>query len=108
MLLKGHPSLVAARGQQTLANITGHSGLATGGTGDTLAGICAGLLAQTHDPRMAAALALFYGGLAAEMAGRGRGLLPRDVAEAVPAALPATQSAGRSFPGIIADLPAAR
>lgn len=87
VLLKGAPSMVAAPGEPTLVNPTGHSGVATGGMGDTLAGVAGALLAVGLPPREAAALALFYAGRAAELAGRGRGLLPRDVAEALPSAL---------------------
>jgi hydroxyethylthiazole kinase-like uncharacterized protein yjeF len=87
VLLKGMPSLVAAPGETILANVAGHSGIATGGMGDTLAGIAGAFLAQGCSPGDAAALALFFSGRAAQLAGGGRSLLPRDVAEALPAAL---------------------
>ena len=110
VLLKGSPSLMAAPGEPTLINVAGHSGIATGGMGDVLAGVAGALLAQGADPRAAAALALFYGGRSAEIAGRGRSLLPRDVAEALPAALAEPERAGPDLdlPGILLDLPAAR
>jgi NAD(P)H-hydrate epimerase len=89
VLLKGAPSLVASAGSPTLVSVAGHSGIATGGMGDTLSGVTGALLALCRDPHVAAGLGLWYCGRAAEIAGRGlgRGLLPRDVAEHVPAAM---------------------
>ncbi|HEX8213500.1 MAG TPA: NAD(P)H-hydrate dehydratase [Longimicrobium sp.] len=110
MLLKGSPSLVAETGSPTLVNVAGHSGIATGGMGDVLSGIAGALVAVGAAPREAAALALFHAGRAAEIAGRGRGLIPRDVAEALPSALcdrPA-ETSDLGLPGITLDLPPAR
>lgn len=110
VLLKGSPALVAAPGKATLINVAGHSGIATGGMGDVLAGVAGALLAQGASPRAALALALFYAGRAAEIAGRERSLLPRDVTEALPAALadPGTAASPMALPGVILDLPPAR
>lgn len=107
VLLKGWPSLVAAPGQPVLVNTTGHAGIATGGMGDTLAGVAGAFLARGTPPAEAAALALFFAGRAAEIAGAGRPLLPHDVAEALPDALarPARGSA-LPLPGLLLDLPA--
>jgi ADP-dependent NAD(P)H-hydrate dehydratase / NAD(P)H-hydrate epimerase len=87
VLLKGAPSMVAAPAARTLVAVAGHSGVGTGGMGDTLAGVAGALLAAGAEPRVAAALALQLSGRAAEIAGRGRSLLPRDVAERLPDAL---------------------
>jgi len=87
VLLKGAPSVVAASGAPTMVNASGHSGIATGGMGDTLAGVAGALLAVGVQPRDAGALALWLCGRAAEVAGRGRSLLPRDVAEHLDVAL---------------------
>jgi len=87
VLLKGAPSLVASAGQPTLVSVGGHSGIATGGMGDTLSGVTGAFLALCGNPRIAAGLGLWYCGRAAEIAGRGRGLIPRDVSDAVPDAL---------------------
>lgn len=110
VLLKGSPSLVAEAGTPTLVNVAGHSGIATGGMGDVLSGVAGALLAVGVVPRESAALALFYAGRAAEIAGRGRGLLPRDVADALPDAL--SESTGPDsdlgYPAITLDLPRAR
>jgi ADP-dependent NAD(P)H-hydrate dehydratase / NAD(P)H-hydrate epimerase len=108
VLLKGAPSLVAAPGRPTRVNVTGHSGLATGGNGDVLSGVAGAFLALGMDPADAAAAALYFAGRAAEIAGRSRGLLPTDVAAALPAALleePA-DAGGGDLPGVFLDLPA--
>ncbi len=110
VMLKGWPSLVAAPGEPTLVNVAGHSGIATGGMGDVLAGVAGALLAQGAGPQVALVLALFYSGRAAEIAGRGRSLLPRDVTEALPMALAGAGSAAPPLvlPGVILDLPPPR
>jgi NAD(P)H-hydrate epimerase len=109
VLLKGAPSLVAQTGDPTLVSVSGHSGIATGGMGDTLSGITGAFLALCGDPRIAAGLGLRYSGRAAEIAGRGRGLIPRDVSDAVPDALleapPAESPLGVA--GVTLDLHAA-
>lgn len=87
VLLKGAPSVVAAPGEPALVSVAGHSGLATGGNGDVLSGVCGAFLARGMRPRDAAGAALCFAGRAAELAGRGAGLIPRDVADALPAAL---------------------
>lgn len=108
VLLKGAPSLVAAPGEAALVGTAGHSGIATGGMGDTLAGIAGALLGMGCPPRDAAALGLFLAGRAAEAAGRGRSLLPRDVAEALPEAYAAVDREPEPpVPAAVFDLPAA-
>ena len=103
VLLKGSPSLVAAEGAPVLVSVAGHSGIATGGMGDTLSGVTGAFLALARDPRIAAGLGLWYCGRAAEIAGRGRGLMPRDVAEAIPSAL-LESPALSDIAGILLDL----
>jgi ADP-dependent NAD(P)H-hydrate dehydratase / NAD(P)H-hydrate epimerase len=106
VLLKGAPSIVARLGEPTLVNLTGHSGVATGGMGDTLSGIAGAFAAAGATPAEAGALALHFAGRAAELAGRGRGLLPRDVAESLPTALLATPPPDRlQRADVILDLP---
>jgi ADP-dependent NAD(P)H-hydrate dehydratase / NAD(P)H-hydrate epimerase len=107
VLLKGAPSLVLAPGQRVLANVAGHSGIATGGMGDTLAGVAGALLAVGCSPYEAGALALHFTGRAAELAGRGRSLLPRDVADHLADAFAAPDPVGDTgLPEVILDLPA--
>ncbi|HEX8903244.1 MAG TPA: NAD(P)H-hydrate dehydratase [Longimicrobiaceae bacterium] len=109
VLLKGAPSLAAAAGEATLVSVSGHSGIATGGMGDTLSGVTGAFLALCRDPRIAAGLGLWYCGRAAEIAGRGRGLIPRDVSSSVPAALLESPSTGSELgiPALTLDLHAA-
>jgi NAD(P)H-hydrate epimerase len=110
VLLKGSPSLVAAPGRATLVNVAGHSGLATGGNGDVLSGVIGAFLARGMEPADAAGAGLYFAGRAAEIAGRGRGLIPRDVADALPDALleEAEAESALGLPGILLDLPPAR
>ncbi|HEV2147553.1 MAG TPA: NAD(P)H-hydrate dehydratase [Longimicrobiaceae bacterium] len=108
VLLKGAPSLVAAPGEPTLVSVAGHSGIATGGMGDTLSGVAGALLGMGCSPREAGAIGLFLSGRAAEIAGRGRSLLPRDVDAALPNAYAALAADERSeLPAALFDLRAA-
>lgn len=109
VLLKGTPSLVAFSDGPVLVSVAGHSGIATGGMGDTLSGVIGAFLAQAEGVDVAAGLGLWYCGRAAELAGRGRGLLPRDVAEHVPAALleESPSDGDLGIAGVTLDLPPA-
>jgi NAD(P)H-hydrate epimerase len=69
VVLKGHRTLIAAPDGTVWANPTGNPGMATGGTGDVLTGVVAGLIAQ--HPRQAleaTALAVYLHGLAGDLA----------------------------------------
>jgi NAD(P)H-hydrate epimerase len=71
VVLKGARTLVAHPGGQVSVNTTGNPGMAKGGSGDVLAGMIAGLLAQFPDePERAAEAAVHLHGLAADMAVR--------------------------------------
>lgn len=105
VLLKGAPTLVAAPAEPTLANVTGHSGVGVGGMGDTLAGLIGALLARGIPAYEAAGLGIYYAGCAADRVGRGRPLLPRDLAEMLPRVLGRRpESAGLEFPDILLEL----
>lgn len=69
LVLKGSRSLIAAPSGQVYINPTGNAGMATGGTGDVLTGIIAGLIAQKLDDPLAATIAAVYlHGLAGDIA----------------------------------------
>ena len=65
-VLKGKGTLVTD-GAQCFHNRTGNPGMATGGTGDVLAGLCGALLAQGMDPFAAACLAVHAHGKAGDL-----------------------------------------
>lgn len=69
VVLKGHRTLIAAPEGTVWVNPTGNPGMATGGTGDVLTGMIAGLIAQ-HPNRAfeAAALAVYLHGQAGDLA----------------------------------------
>jgi ADP-dependent NAD(P)H-hydrate dehydratase len=67
VILKGAGTVVTD-GQLLSINPTGNDGLATGGAGDVLTGLMAGLLAQRMPPFEAARLAVYVHGLAADLA----------------------------------------
>ena len=83
VVLKGAGSLIAGPGGQILLSRYGNPGMASGGMGDVLSGVLAGLLAQHLQPLTAACLGVCLHGRAAEMAAsRGeRGLLATDLME---------------------------
>jgi len=107
VLLKGAPSIVAAPDGRARINAYTNPGLATGGTGDVLAGTIAGFVAQGVEPFEAACLGLFVGSLAGEIVRQemgSAGMLASDVAAAIPRAQrdlrgeapPRSSAAGRS------------
>jgi NAD(P)H-hydrate epimerase len=84
LLLKGSRTIVAERGRPLSYNTTGNPGMATGGMGDVLTGVCAGLLGQGLSPYDAARVGAWLCGRAAEIAifngnQSEQSLLPRDV-----------------------------
>jgi len=68
VVLKGAHSVVAEPGGQVRINFTGNPGMASGGAGDVLTGIIAGLLAQGFSSFNAATLGTFLHGLAGDLA----------------------------------------
>ncbi|MGA2237493.1 MAG: NAD(P)H-hydrate dehydratase [Terriglobales bacterium] len=69
VVLKGHRTLIAAPDGAVWVNPTGNPGMATGGTGDILTGMVAGLIAQHPQHALeATALAVYLHGLAGDLA----------------------------------------
>ena len=68
LLLKGAPTVTALPDGRVFVNPTGNSGLGSGGTGDVLTGLIAGLLSQGAEPWAAAVAAAFLHGRAADLA----------------------------------------
>lgn len=68
LVLKDAVTLVAPPEGAVYINPTGNSGLATGGTGDVLAGVIGGLLAQGLSPEKAAVLGVYLHGAAGDLA----------------------------------------
>ncbi len=73
VLLKGQATLIAEPDGRAAVNPTGNPGMATGGTGDVLAGLIGALLACGQDPFSAAAAGVYVHGLAGDRARDGRG-----------------------------------
>lgn len=67
-VLKGYRTIVADAEGHAFINPTGNPGMASGGMGDVLTGMIAGLLAQEIDPLEASILAVYLHGLAADLA----------------------------------------
>lgn len=98
VVLKGHRTVVASPGNASASsrlyiNSTGNPALATGGTGDVLAGAIAAFIAQGARASDAATLAVAAHGRAADLwvqshsPARPAGLLAHEVADLLPAAL---------------------
>lgn len=81
-VLKGSGTIIASPNGQALLNTTGNSGMATGGSGDVLAGMTAGLLAQGKSAFDCAAAAVYLHGLSGDFAAEKLGkisILPSDI-----------------------------
>src|SRR5437773_2544003 len=91
LVLKGFRTLIAAPNGQVWVNPTGNPGMATGGTGDVLTGIIAGLLAQhpSLPAHEVARAGVYLHGLAGDIAARDVGqasMIAGDLLEALPRA----------------------
>ena len=95
LVLKGHRTLVATPDGTVWVNVTGNPGMATGGAGDVLTGMIAGLLAQAHamkspEANVKAVIASVYlHGLAGDVAAERMGessLIATDIIAGLPEA----------------------
>jgi NAD(P)H-hydrate epimerase len=98
VVLKGAGTVVTD-GSDVVINETGNVGMATAGSGDVLAGIIAGLLAQGMDAYPAARLGTHLHGMAGDIASRDLGqhsVIAGDVLERVPHAFQACDESERA------------
>ncbi len=75
LVLKGARTVVALPDGRARVNPTGNPGMATGGAGDVLSGVCGALLAQGLAPADAASVAVYAHGLAGDLEQEWRGEL---------------------------------
>lgn len=81
---------VVSDGEQVCINCSGNSGMATGGSGDVLAGMIAGLLAGKMEPFKAASFGAYLHGLAGDLAKEklgACGMLAGDIVKCIGTAL---------------------
>ncbi len=90
VVLKGNRTIIAAPDGVVTVNPTGNAGMATAGSGDVLAGILGGLLAQGIPFASAITAGVYLHGLAGDMAAQCKtpeSMLAGDIIEALPDAL---------------------
>ena len=95
VVLKGHRAVVASYDGTTYVNDTGNPGMASGGCGDVLTGMIAGLLGQKLSLFDAAQLGVYLHGVAGDLAAAERGqigLLASDLVDRIPQAIRQYQS----------------
>ena len=90
LVLKGVPTVVARGNGEVWINSTGNAGMATGGMGDVLTGLIAGLMAQKVSAFDAAVLGVYLHGLAGDLVADSigmDGLMAGDVLNSIPKAI---------------------
>ena len=99
VVLKGHRTLVVQPAGGVWVNTTGNPGMATGGTGDILTGMVAGMIAQHSTSAFLAVLAAVHlHGLAGDVMREKVGehsLVATDLLQGLPEAFRRTQESGR-------------
>jgi NAD(P)H-hydrate epimerase len=90
LVLKGYQTLMANPEGDLFINSTGNSGMASGGMGDVLTGMIAGLVAQGYSRQEAMLLAVYLHGLAGDLAVTVKGeegLIATDLFDVLPHAI---------------------
>jgi len=99
VVLKGHRTLVVQPDGETWVNTNGNPGMATGGTGDILTGVVAGMIAQFPKQAFAAVLAAVHlHGLAGDVMRESVGehsLVATDLLQGLPEAFQRAQKAAQ-------------
>ena len=88
-VLKGAGTIIASPEGRVMINRTGNSGMATGGSGDVLAGMTGSLLAQGANAFDAASAAVYLHGLSGDISAEKLGrisMLPTDLINEIPQA----------------------
>jgi len=100
VVLKGHRTLVVQPDGEAWVNTTGNPGMSTGGTGDILTGMVAGMLAQNpKNPMTAVCAAVYLHGLAGDVMREKVGehsLIATDLLQGLPEAFRRTNQAAQS------------
>ncbi len=108
VVLKGHRTLVVRPEGEVWVNTTGNPGMSTGGTGDILTGIVAGMIAQNPKDAFAATMAAVHlHGLAGDVMRESVGehsLVATDLLRGLPEAFRRTQKAGRAKAGVLGGI----
>jgi NAD(P)H-hydrate epimerase len=89
VVLKGYRTLIGTPEGEVFVNVTGNPGMASGGSGDVLTGVLAGLVAQGLPVVQAALLGVYVHGLAGDLAAEKTGevsLMAGDILEHLPEA----------------------
>lgn len=93
-VLKSHHTVVSDGSELVYRNVSGNSGLATGGSGDVLAGIIGGILAQSRNGELsimdAACLGVYLHGLCGDAAAEALteySVMASDILDAIPTVL---------------------
>lgn len=89
LVLKGHETAIFSPSGLWYINTVGNDGLAKGGSGDVLAGLIGGFMAQGIDPEQAALAGVFFHGLSGDIVSNRLGarfMQPTDLFDGLPEA----------------------
>lgn len=102
LVLKGARTLIAEPGGAVHVNPTGNPGMASGGVGDVLTGMIAGLVSQGLSPAVAAVVGVYLHGLAGDLACQQLGpeaMIATDLMDRLPDAIRAVKDGSMSLHG---------